>query len=328
MHTQNIIIQVQKTFSALDCTGGGVIIKKRGQTILEEYFGVYGQQKKAKRVGPHTLFHLASVRKTYVGFAVAYAIYHSYIASIDDSLSDYLGHTSIFGSVTIRHLVTHTHGLRWQNENIMKEFIAGSNWAYRDVNVDILAQVIFNTTGKTIAEIVNEEVFQALSFTETNWFGEKIENLIEVDHKNHPFWYESEVCDGSKMNMYSSLSELASWGQVLLDKGQVNGKQVIPIEIIQLLTTIQSPNNKPKHFPTNGVFWFVQPQVIEGVTELSPLLPEGSFQLLGYTSVALLVIPTVNIVAVRGFNSFGSLQGFDYIQDIHEFGSMVYQSIR
>ncbi len=58
-------------------------------------------------------------------------------------------------------------------KKIMKEFIAGSNWAYRDVNVDILAQVIFNTTGKTIAEIVNEEVFQALSFTETNWFGEK-----------------------------------------------------------------------------------------------------------------------------------------------------------
>lgn len=73
-------------------------------------------KKKAKKVGPHTLFHLASVRKTYVGFAVAYAIYHNYIASIDDRLSDYLGHTSIFGSVTIRHLVTHTHGLRWQNE--------------------------------------------------------------------------------------------------------------------------------------------------------------------------------------------------------------------
>lgn len=48
-------------FSQLDCTGGGVNINKHGQTVLEEYFGVQGQQYDAKRVGPHTLFHLASV---------------------------------------------------------------------------------------------------------------------------------------------------------------------------------------------------------------------------------------------------------------------------
>jgi len=56
-------------------------------------------------------------------------------------------------------------------------------------------------------------------------------------------------------------------------------------------------------------------------------LPQGSFQLLGYTSVAILVIPNKNIVAVRGFNSFGSPKGFDYLKDIHDFGSTVYQSI-
>jgi len=79
--------------------------------------------------------------------------------------------------------------------------------------------------------------------------------------------------------------------------------------------------------PTNGFFWFIQPRQREGITELSPILPQGSLQLLGYTSVALLVIPKENIVAVRGFNSFGSPEGFDYIKDIHDFGSTVYHSI-
>ena len=116
MNSQAIFTQVTKTFSQLDCTGGGVIINKHGQTVLEEYIGVQGQQQDAKRVGPHTLFHLASVRKTYVGFAVAYAIYHNYIASIDDKLSDYLDNEIAFADVSIRHLLTHTHGLRRQNE--------------------------------------------------------------------------------------------------------------------------------------------------------------------------------------------------------------------
>ncbi|MGE7914374.1 serine hydrolase domain-containing protein [Lysinibacillus xylanilyticus] len=324
MNPQAILTQVKKTFSELDCTGGGVIIIKHGQTVLEEYFGEQGQQKGAKKDGPHTLFHLASVRKAYVGFAVAYAIYHNYIASIDDKLSYYLGNEEFFGDVSIRHLLTHTHGLHWQNEKIIKEYKAGCNWAYRDINVELLAKVIFEVTGKTIAEIVAEQVFQTLSFTETNWFSEKNEQHIEVIHNDSPFWYESDICDGSKMNMYSSLRELAKWGQVHLNKGKINGKQIIPEEIIQLSTTIQSPNSKPKHSPTNGFFWFIQPQQREGITELSP---QGSFQLLGYTSVALLVIPEEHIVAVRGFNSFGSPEGFDYIKDIHDFGSTVYQSI-
>ncbi len=327
MNSQAILTQVKKTFSQLDCTGGGVIINKHGQTVLEEYFGMQGQHQDAKSVGTHTLFHLASVRKTYVGFAVAYAIYHNYIASIDDPLSDYLENEKVFADVSIRHLLTHTHGLRRQNEKIMKEFEAGYNWAYRDINVELLAKVIYKVTGRTIAEIVDEQVFQTLSFTETNWFGEKNEQHIEVIHNDSPFWYESDVCDGSKMNMYSSLRELAKWGQVHLDKGKLHGKQIIPEDIIQLLTTIQSPNTKPKNLPTNGLFWFIQPQQREGVTELSPILPKGSLQLLGYTSVALLVIPKENIVAVRGFNSFGSPEGFDYIKDIHDFGSTVYNSI-
>ncbi|KOS62806.1 beta-lactamase family protein [Lysinibacillus agricola] len=328
MKLQTILTQVKKTFSELDCTGGGVIINKHGQTVLEEYFGVQGQQKEAKKVGPHTLFHLASVRKAYVGFAVAYAIYHNYIASIDDKLSDYLEHEKNFEDVSIRHLLTHTHGLRRQNEKVIKEFKAGYNWAYRDINVELLAKVIFKVTGKTISEILDEQVFQKLSFTETNWFSEKFEQQIEVIHNDNPFWYESDVCDGSKMNMYSSLKELAKWGQIHLDKGKIDGKQFIPEEIILLSTTIQSPNSKPKYSPTNGFFWFVQPQQREGITELSPILPVGSFQLLGYTSVALLVIPEENIVAVRGFNSFGSSEGFDYIKDIQEFGSIVYHSFR
>ncbi|MGE7908881.1 serine hydrolase domain-containing protein [Lysinibacillus xylanilyticus] len=327
MNSQAILTQVKKTFSKLDCTGGGVIINKHGQTVLEEYFGVRGQHQDATRVGPHTLFHLASVRKTYVGFAVAYAIYHNYIASIDDPLSDYLENEKVFADVSIRHLLTHTHGLRRQNEKIMKEFKAGYNWAYRDINVELLAKVIYKVSGRTIAEIVDEQVFQTLSFTETNWFSEKNEQHIEVIHNDSPFWYESDVCDGSKMNMYSSLRELAKWGQVHLDKGKLHGKQIIPEEIIQLLTTIQSPNTKPKNSPTNGFFWFIQPRQREGITELSPILPQGSLQLLGYTSVALLVIPKENIVAVRGFNSFGSPEGFDYIKDIHDFGSTVYHSI-
>ncbi|MGY3185561.1 serine hydrolase [Lysinibacillus sp. TE18511] len=175
--------------------------------------------------------------------------------------------------------MTHTQGLHWQNEKIIKEYKAGYNWAYRDINVELLAKVIFKVTGKTIAEIVDEQVFQTLSFTETNWFSEKNGQHIEVKHNDSPFWYESDMCDGSKMNMYSSLRELAKWGQVHLAKGKINGNQIIPKEIIQLLTTIQSPNSKPQNFPTNGFFLICSASTEGGDYRVKPDITSRKFSI-------------------------------------------------
>ena len=41
-------------------------------------------------IQPYTQFHIASVRKAYIGFAVAYAVHHRFIASIDDPITQYL----------------------------------------------------------------------------------------------------------------------------------------------------------------------------------------------------------------------------------------------
>ncbi|MDD1502016.1 hypothetical protein PVA17_04430 [Lysinibacillus sp. CNPSo 3705] len=35
----------------------------------------------------------------------------------------------------------------------MKEFKAGYNWAYRDINVELLAKVIFKATGKLLQKL-------------------------------------------------------------------------------------------------------------------------------------------------------------------------------
>jgi hypothetical protein len=53
------------------------------------------------------------------------------------------------------------------------------------------------------------------------------------------------------------------------------------------------------------------------------LVPKGSYQILVYTGVTLLVIPQHDIVVVRAFNSFGSPSGFDYLSDVRTFGDAV-----
>ena len=56
-------------------------------------------------------------------------------------------------------------------------------------------------------------------------------------------------------------------------------------------------------------------------------MPNGSYQILGYTTVTLLVIPSENIVAVRAFNSFGNPPGHDYLRDVKDFGNRIMQDL-
>lgn len=98
-----------------------------------------------------------------------------------------------------------------------------------------------------------------------------------------------------------------------------NGKQVIDPAILQLATTLQSPAFTNIETPENGVFWFVKSTQAQE-SEIGSLVPNGAFQILGYTTVTLLVIPSEDIVAVRAFNSFGSPKGDDYLKDVRDFG--------
>lgn len=57
--------------------------------------------------------------------------------------------------------------------------------------------------------------------------------------------------------------------------------------------------------------------------EIGDDVPHGSYQILGYTGVTLLVIPKYETVAVRMFNSWGSPLGYDYLEDVRAFGDWV-----
>ncbi|KAA5619161.1 hypothetical protein F3G63_36360, partial [Pseudomonas aeruginosa] len=74
----------------------------------------------------------------------------------------------------------------------------------------------------------------------------------------------------------------------------------------------------------NGFLWFVKDSNYP-FNQIGDAVPTGSYQLLGYTNVALLVIPEENVVAVRMFNRYGSTEGYDYLEDIRSFGDIVYK---
>ncbi|SES10388.1 CubicO group peptidase, beta-lactamase class C family [Salipaludibacillus aurantiacus] len=321
----SVVSNVRKTSEEVDCSGASVFIIHDDRIVTEEYWGKHSKEPDSRRIQEDTRFHVASVRKSYIGFAVAYAVNKGYIGSIDDSIIKYLppNEIAILNETTIRHLLTHTHGLKSINGEIYREFPSGENWAYRGIGINMLTQIVKNTTGKSVAEIVANNVFKPLKFTETGWYGDINEKLVDVIRKpNDPNWTTSKSTDGDRMNMYVSSRELAKWGYFHLKQGYVNGEQIVSNEIIDIATSLQSPNSIDAELPQNGYLWFVK-DLPARKSEIGGLVPKGSFQILGYTGVTLLVIPQHNLVAVRAFNSFGSPNGFDYLHDVRKFGDTI-----
>ncbi|MGM0840146.1 MAG: serine hydrolase [Bacillota bacterium] len=57
---------------------------------------------------------------------------------------------------TIRHLLTHTHGLKHEGNRTVREFAPGSNWSYKQIGIEALTQIVKRTTNKSVADIIQE----------------------------------------------------------------------------------------------------------------------------------------------------------------------------
>lgn len=322
---KTVVSHVKKTSEVVDCSGAAVFIIKDDEIVTEEYWGKHSKGSSARHIQEDTQFHVASVRKNYIGFAAAYAVYEGFIKSIDDLVTEYHSdnESTLFEGITIRHLLTHTHGLKRNGKETQREFLPGESWAYRGIGIDTLTKVIENATGKSIAEILAEQAFNKMSFTETGWYSEVNENLVDVIRdSDNSSWYDGKSVSGNERNMYVSVRELAKWGYLHLKQGYINGEKIVSSEIINMATSLQSPDLIDKELPQNGFLWFVK-ELPASKSEIGELVPKGSFQILGYTGVTLLVIPQYDLVAVRAFNSFGSPNGFDYLADVRSFGDSI-----
>ncbi|MEC5424264.1 serine hydrolase domain-containing protein [Virgibacillus sp. C22-A2] len=175
-----VVSHVKDTSQVLDGSGASVMVIHNNKIVIEEYWEKHSKAPDAIPIQEETQFHVASVRKSYIGFAVAYAIHHGYIESIDDEVNKYLPvkYTELFKNTTIRHLLTHTHGLNTEEGKIIREFASGHSWAYRDMGIELLTQIVKLTTGKTIAQILREQVFKPLEFNESGWHDEANEKLV------------------------------------------------------------------------------------------------------------------------------------------------------
>ncbi|MDP6423221.1 MAG: serine hydrolase [Planctomycetota bacterium] len=165
--------------------GVAVAVISKGKMMLSKGYGEANLEY-GLPITSQTVFHVASVSKQFTSFAVALLEADGKLTFGDD-VRKHLAYVPDFGkTITLRHLATHTSGLRdqWQllgiagwrlddvitTEHILdmvrhqKElnFAPGARHLYSNTGYTLLAEVVRKVSGRSLAEFLKERVFDPL----------------------------------------------------------------------------------------------------------------------------------------------------------------------
>ena len=167
---------------------GAALVVMKGDTVwLASGFGQIGSSEQ-EPVTANTLFQLGSIGKSFLA-ALVLELARQGKFSVDDSIADRLPSASALpASITIRHLLNHTSGLREQfllpgvaegtadlsrpKEELYAlivrapvDFRAGARWSYSNTNYTLLAMLVEHVMGRPYEWVLDELIFRPLGLT-------------------------------------------------------------------------------------------------------------------------------------------------------------------
>jgi CubicO group peptidase (beta-lactamase class C family) len=144
----------------------GVVLE--GNLVYEKGYGL-AELEHGVRIGPGTVFHIASESKQFTAFALLLLEKEGKL-SLDDDVRKHLPDVPDFGkTITLRHLLHHTSGLRdqweliqlagWRMEDVITdEDIYRLVCRQKQLNFDPGSEHLYSSTGYTLAARVVERV--------------------------------------------------------------------------------------------------------------------------------------------------------------------------
>lgn len=191
-------------------------------------------------------------------------------------------------------------------------------------------------TGMALIVIQHDRVVvEPLGFKETAWRTTASDKLVEIITDQGTDLGSlglgtNATGAGDQRNLYVSAREFAYWGYFHLRRGFINGKQMVPSELFDLITSEQSPPLSNEDLPQYGFLWYVKGRQA-ALSEIGDTLRNGTYQILGVTGPLVLVIPTHDTVVVRMYNKHGNYGGPDgsqWLQYLKDFGDQVMRTVQ
>jgi len=300
-----------------DAPGVAVIVVQDGKTLLRKGYGLADLERNVP-ITPETIFRIGSITKQYTAVAVLQLVKEGKVG-LDDPLSKYVPDFPNADKVTVRHLLTHTSGIKSYTNvpsfmqhlredktplqvveavrNEPADFAPGEKWLYNNSGYIFLGIIIEKASGMPYAEYMQKKLFTPLGLTHT-FVGD--ENRVV---RGRAQGYEQDAPDSFRHARYvsmtqpyaagaieSNVDDLAKWNALLL-----SGK-VIDADLLKLAWTDSTTSNgKPTGY---GFGWQISDE--DGVRYI-----EHGGGIMGFVSHGTLV-PEKKVYVALLHNSLGT----------------------
>lgn len=203
---------------------------KNGNLVYKRGFGLANLDYDIPNT-PTTLFTIASTSKQFTAMSVLLLVQQGKL-SLDDDIRKYLPEMPDYGdTITIRHLLNHTSGIReyqavamfsgqgsdnaYNEQQIVKmlarqkrtNFKPGSKHQYSNSGYQLAGTIVSRVSGKSLRAFADENIFKPLGMKNTQYF----DNRFEVV-KNRAAGY---MVGPQGIRMRSSLFDLVGGGGVM-----------------------------------------------------------------------------------------------------------------
>lgn len=235
-----IIDSLFTSWNVPDYPGGSVLVSKEGKTIFSKSYGLANIEYNIPNTN-NTLFNIGSISKQFTAMGIVLLEQQNKL-SFDDDIRKYIPELPNFGeTISIRHLLHHTSGLRdlhgllglagWRsgdletNEDVYRiiknqkelNFAPDEEFLYSNTGYILLAKIIENISQLKFDQWMKQNIFQPLGMKDT-YVATSLHKIVPNNATSYYLRKEFERAleywgyFGSG-NMHSTIEDLNIWLQ-------------------------------------------------------------------------------------------------------------------
>jgi len=281
----------------------GLVIIRKGHIVGEAYFGNF-------KINSRHVSH--SMAKSFTSALVGIAIDKGLIKDIDERICQYYkewdckNKDDLRSRITIRHAMTLTTGLEWQEDwskwdpatndalkmgqsgrfiKYMAErrglYEPGQRFYYSTGDPMLLSRVIQEATGVTAFEFARQTLFRPLNITDIDW---------EKDRDGYT---------STGWGLHTTMRDYAKFGYLYLNKGYWEDRKVVSREWVEKST---QTDPTVKMWNAYGYLWHVNLPIRLSIRR-PPLstaaIPADGYMAEGVRGQNIFIIPSKGLVIVR-----------------------------
>jgi CubicO group peptidase (beta-lactamase class C family) len=253
--TRAQIDQVFAQWATTETPGMTLGIYRDGEPVYLQAYGMSNLEHGIP-LSPGSIFHVASISKQFTDLCIALLAAEGRL-KIDDDIRQYVPEVPGFGpTITIRHLIHHSSGLRdqwqllnlsgWREEDLVTDddvlylverqralnFPPNTEYLYSNTGYTLLSVIVRRVSGMSLREFTQERVFTPLGMTSTHFHDDHAEIV-----RGRTQAYEPRIGGGYRISipafdvagttsLFTTVQDLAKWEANYLN-ATIGGKDLI-----------------------------------------------------------------------------------------------------